>query len=218
MVDTGENANINNSGYFKSSGMFDNWFNNKMFKFSIDREQEIDKQLLKIGIHPNDVITIVLTHLHLDHTDGLGHFPKSKVIVNKQEWKNPFGDLPKLYLIWLKPELIELNEKYQHFDRAFYLTDSKELIAIHTPGHTHGRISVVLKTGDYDFAFAGDIFYLQDQLINNSYSGINISYSFAKDTYNKFRVLSKTYIPGSLPSYDKEAGARLEKLIPLYVD
>ena len=146
LVDTGSNANVNNSDYFKSSGFFASWFNHKMFKFSIDRDQEIDKQLLKIGISPNEVKAVILTHLHLDHTDGLRHFPKARIFVNKLEWEEPFGDLPKLYPEWFKPELIDLDEKYQNFDHAFYLTDAKDLIAIYTPGHTHGSISVVLKS------------------------------------------------------------------------
>jgi N-acyl homoserine lactone hydrolase len=188
-----------------------------MFKFSIDREQEIDKQLLKIGINPNHVKAVVLTHLHLDHVDGLRHFPKAKVIVNKQEWKNPFGDLPKLYPEWFKPELIELDEKYQNFDHAFYLTDFKDLIAIHNPVHTLGSISVVLKTDDFDFAFAGDICYHQDQLINNSYAGINTGDIAARDTYSKFKTLAKTSKLVFLPSHDKEAGKHLKNLVTLSV-
>jgi N-acyl homoserine lactone hydrolase len=215
IIDTGVSANINNSNYFKSSGIFANWLNKKMFKFSIDREQEIDKQLLKIGIHPNGVKAVILTHLHLDHIDGLRHFPKAKIIINKLEWEKPFGDLPKLYPKWFKPVLIELNKKYQNIDSAYYITDSKDLIAIHTPGHTHGNISVILKTDDYDFAFAGDVCYHQDQLITNSYSGININFLSAKDTYNKIKSLSKISKLIFLPSHDKEAAIRLREFVPL---
>jgi len=188
-----------------------------MFRFSIDREQVIDKQLLKIGISPNDIKAVILTHLHLDHIDGLRYFPNAKIMVNKLEWESPFGDLPKLYPNWFKPELFELDEKYQNFDSAFYVTDSKDLIAIHTPGHTHGNISVVLKTDDFDFAFVGDVCYYQDQLITSYYSGVNADYSFAKDTYNRFKALSKTSRLIFLPSHDRDAGNRLKKLITLSV-
>lgn len=218
IIDTGINANIKNSGYFKKSGMFANWFNKKMFKFSIDKEQEIDKQLLKIGIHPDNVKAVILTHLHLDHIDGLRYFPKTKIMVSKQEWENPFGDIPKLYPGWFNPILFELDGKYQNFGNALYLTDSRDLIAIHTPGHTYGSISVVLKTDDYDFAFIGDVCYHQDQLIFNRFSGINVSYPDAQDTYNKFKELSKTNKLVFLPSHDKEAGTRLNKLITLSVN
>ena len=169
IVDTGANPTVNNSVYFKSSGMFSNWFNNKMFRFSFDKEQGNDMQLFKIGIYPSDTKAVVLTHLHLDHIDGVGHFPEAKIMVSKLEWESPYGAFPKLYPKWLKPELFELNEKYQNFDNAFYLTHSKDLVAIHTPGHTPGSNSMVLKTDDFDIVFAGDICYHQDQLIGNMY-------------------------------------------------
>jgi len=50
VIDTGENANINDANYFKSSGWFANWFNRTMFKFKVSREQEIDAQLATVGI------------------------------------------------------------------------------------------------------------------------------------------------------------------------
>jgi N-acyl homoserine lactone hydrolase len=217
IIDTGVTESVNNDSYFKSSGFLTNWFNKKMFRFSIDREQVIDKQLLKTGINPNDVKAVILTHLHLDHVDGLRYFPKAKIIVNKLEWEKPSGNLPELYPDWIKPELIKFNENYQNFDSAFYITDSRDLIAIHTPGHTHGSISVVLKTNDCDLAFTGDVCYYQDQLNTSSYSGVNMSSSFASDTYNRFKVLSKARKLIFLPSHDRDAGYRLNKLIALSV-
>src|SRR5262245_9914797 len=75
VIDTGENANVNDPGYFKSSGIFADWFDTTQFKFKVDREEEIDRQLLVLGIPPEKVKAVVLTHLHLDHADGIRHFP-----------------------------------------------------------------------------------------------------------------------------------------------
>ncbi len=35
VIDTGENTKIQTPGYFKSSGVFANWFNRAMFKFKM---------------------------------------------------------------------------------------------------------------------------------------------------------------------------------------
>jgi N-acyl homoserine lactone hydrolase len=215
IIDTGVNANINNPNYFNSSGVFANWLNTTMFRFTIIREQEIDKQLLNLQINSQDVRAIILTHLHLDHVDGLKHFPNIKIIVNKIEWENPFGDLPKLYPNWFKPELIELKEGYQNFDNAFYITGSKDLIAIHSPGHTHGNISIILTTDDCNIIFVGDVCYDQNQIISDKYSGVNVNYSLARDTYNKLREFSKTKKLVFLPSHDREAATRLKGLVPM---
>ncbi len=214
LIDLGENSNINNSNYYKSSGYIANWFNKSMFKFRVNRNQEIDKQLKKIDIDPKNIKNIVLTHLHIDHIDGIRHFPNTEIIVNKVEWKKPYGNLPKLYPKWFKPKLIELNKKYQDFD-ASYLTKSRDLIAVHTPGHTYGHTSVILKTDDYDIMFAGDICFSQNQLIYEKFSGSNVSRRYAKNTYRKIISYSKTSKLIFLPSHDREAGERLKKLKPL---
>jgi glyoxylase-like metal-dependent hydrolase (beta-lactamase superfamily II) len=217
IIDTGENSTIQTPDYFKSSGVFANWLNKTMFKFKINRELEIDKQLLKLNIEPNEVKTVFLTHLHLDHIDGLKHFPETKIIVNRLEWEKPYGDLPKLYPHWFKPELIELNEQYECFDNACSLTIAKDLIALHTPGHTNGHMSILLKTDNCHILFAGDLCYNQKQLIANHFAGVNVNHLKAKDTYTKIKAFAKFNKTVFLPSHDIEAGKRLKELVTLNI-
>ena len=66
VIDTGENADVNNPGYFKSSGIFANWFDTTQFKFEVKHEEEIGPQLNSLGIPIEKVSKVVLTHLHLD--------------------------------------------------------------------------------------------------------------------------------------------------------
>src|SRR5215467_4105556 len=86
VIDTGENANVNDPGYFRSSGMIANWFDTTQFKFRVDREEEIDRQLQSLGIATDKVKAVILSHLHLDHADGLRHFPDTSILVSKTEW------------------------------------------------------------------------------------------------------------------------------------
>ena len=80
VIDTGENADVNNPGYFKSSGMFANWFDTTQFKFQVGRNEEIGPQLARVNISVEKIKAVVLTHLHLDHIDGLKYFPSTPVI------------------------------------------------------------------------------------------------------------------------------------------
>jgi hypothetical protein len=64
----------------------------------------------------------------------------------------------------------------------------------------------------------GDVCYFQNQLISDSFSGVNINHAKAKATYNKFKALSKTCKLVFLPSHDKEAGKRLKAFIPLSIN
>jgi N-acyl homoserine lactone hydrolase len=216
IIDTGENSQVNDPGYFKSSGIFANWFDTTQFKFKVERNEEIDKQLQDLHIPFENIKAVVLTHLHLDHIDGLKYFPSTEIIVNKYEWEKPFGDLPKLYPPWFKPTLVELKEEYDVFEHAYYLTKSKDLLLVQTPGHTYGHCSVLFKTDNCIIFFGADICYSQKQILENKYSGTNASHALAKNTYNKVREFSRKHKVIFLPSHDAEASMRLKELQPLY--
>ena len=212
VIDTGENANVNDPGYFKSSGLFANWFDTTQFKFKVESNEEIGPQLGQLNIPIEKITAVVLTHLHLDHIDGLKYFPSTPIIVNRKEWERPFGDLPKLYPSWFKPKLADLDEQYDVFEHVHYLTAAKDLLLIETPGHTYHHCSVLLKTDECLFFFAADICYTQDQIIDERYSGTNASHRLAKDTYDKVKRFSKNKKLLFIPSHDAGASGRLKEL------
>jgi len=211
VIDTGENANVNDKGYFKSSGVFANWFDTTQFKFLVEPKEEIGPQLQQLNIDINNVKTVILTHLHLDHIDGLKYFPSTEILVNKYEWEKPFGDLPKLYPSWFRPTLVDLNESLGAFDHVRFLTGSKDIVLIQTPGHTYGHCSVVFKTDECDIFFAADICYSQQQFLENKYSGTNCSHKLAKNTYEKVAAFTKLRNTIFIPSHDGDAGRRLKE-------
>ncbi len=211
IIDTGENANVNDKDYFKSSGIFANWFDTTQFKFLVKPEEEIGPLLQQLDIDIKDIKAVILTHLHLDHIDGLKYFSSTPILVNKYEWDKPYGDLPKLYPSWFKPELIELNEKLEVFEHTKCLTASKDIFLIQTPGHTYGHCSVLFKTDEFDIFFGADICYSQQQLSDNKYSGTNCSHKLAKNTYEKVAALIKSRKTIFIPSHDGEAGIRLKE-------
>ena len=83
VVDTGETARTSEAGYFPRWHPYF-WLAVRM---DVRPEQEIGPQLLRLGIRPEDVRTVILTHMHTDHAGGLHHFPKSKVMVSSEELK-----------------------------------------------------------------------------------------------------------------------------------
>lgn len=211
VIDTGENARVNDKDYFKPAGRINNWINTTQFKFKIIREEEIDHQLQHLGINPNDVNSVILSHLHLDHVDGLQHFPKTETIVHQQEWENPFGDLPHLYPEHFTPKLVQLEEMFYEFP-ALSLEPSSSILLLHTPGHTFGHCSVVLKVDQGLLFFAADVCYVQDQLIKNRFSGADADPNLSLETFQKIKNLAHKEKVIFLPSHDPDATRRLKNL------
>ena len=216
VIDTGEKADVNKRDYFKSSGIFANWFDTTQFKFDVEPKEEIGPQLDQLNIPVNTVKSVVLTHLHLDHIDGLKYFPSTEITVNKREWERPFGDLPKLYPSWFQPHLVELNHSYEVFEHVHYLTSAKDLLLIETPGHTYHHCSVLLRTDDVFVFFAADICYSEQQIKELKYSGTNASHKMAKDTYERVIFFAKKNKLVFIPSHDAAASQRLTELRPLF--
>jgi N-acyl homoserine lactone hydrolase len=215
VIDAGITSDTMSRAYFKVLGFFSNWVNTSLFKFKVNRQEEIDKQLESINISPNAVKVLILTHLHVDHILGIKHFPKAEILVNRLEWNKPSGDVPRLYPEWFKPVLVDLDERFETFNNARFLTKAKDVLLIHTPGHTHGHSSVVLKTDQGNILFAGDICYYQQQLSYDRYAGANISAGEIKNTYKKILNFAASTKVIFLPSHDKDAAIRLDGLIPL---
>lgn len=209
IIDAGEIAEVNDKNYFKSSGFVANWFDKSQFKFLVHRKDELKNQLQLLNISKEKINAIILTHLHFDHTDGIKYFPDTKIIVNKAEWEKPFGDLPKLYPTWFKPELIELNEQYDVFEKAKFLTGSKDIILVETPGHTYHHCSVIIKADECTLFFAADVCYTQQQLIENKFAGNNTSNKTAQSTYNKIKTFVKDKPVVFIASHDPAAAERL---------
>ena len=54
----------------------------------------IDTQLQKIGLKPDDITFVVPSHMHLDHGGNVGKFPKSTIVLQKDEILNAFWPAP----------------------------------------------------------------------------------------------------------------------------
>jgi glyoxylase-like metal-dependent hydrolase (beta-lactamase superfamily II) len=211
LIDTGENANVNDEEYFKKEGMFFNWLNTSQFKFDVAPSEEIGVQLSMLNLSPDKIATVVLTHLHLDHIDGLKYFKNSNILVNDYEWKHPSFALPSLYPEWFSPTLMKLHEnENSSFTKSISLTEANDLLLIATPGHTKGHCSVLATAENNSYLFAGDVTYDQQQLIDETFAGAHQDFKFAKRTYHEIKKYAAKNKMVYLPSHDWESSVRLE--------
>ena len=210
VVDTGENAKVSEPDYFKQEGLVLNYINTRSFKFKVCEEEEVGNQLERLGYQQRDISKVILTHLHLDHFDGLHYFDKTEILVNRLEWQKPSFALPSLYPKWFRPRLVDLNSTdNQFFSHYASLTKSGEIVLVHTPGHTLGHCSVLVKSRELHYMLAGDVTYDQNQLINNINAGGHQHFRKSLKTICTIKNYSQVNKLVYLPSHDNDVFVRL---------
>ncbi len=211
LIDTGDIEEADHKDFYKNETIGSKFNLLAMaLKRKITKDDELNNQLAKINIKPEQVSKVILTHLHGDHTDGLKFFPLNEIFVNELEYKHPYGNLPTTYPQWFKPTLYNFSkDRIDYFDNAYAITKTEDLLLLPTPGHTHHHCSVLFKTDKEHILIAGDTSYNQQQLLDNKFAGANIDFKKSQDTYNTIKKYASKYPTIYLPSHDDNSGNRL---------
>lgn len=211
VIDTGDIEEAGHKDFYKKESIGTKFNLMAMSsKRNIPKDEELNNQLARLNIKPEEVSKVVLTHLHGDHTDGLKFFPANEIFVLESEHQYPYGNLPTTYPKWFKPTLINFSkDRVECFDEAYAITKSEDIWLVPTPGHTRHHSSILFKTDKEHILIAGDTSYTQQQLTDNVFAGANIDYKKTQATYTTIRNYASKFPTIYLPSHDKNSGKRL---------
>ena len=212
VIDTGETAKAMQPGYFPSWQIYF-----RTIREAVTPEQEIGPQLRAIGLDPTDVRWVIMTHLHTDHAGGLGHLPKSEILVMRSAYETAkgFGGqvrgfLPQHWPQWFKPKLLDLEDKpFGSFPMSFALTHAGDVTIVPTFGHTPAHVSVILQDAAMTYFFAGDASYTQQLMLDQHVDGVAPNENAAKQTLGRVRGFVQATPTVYLPTHDPESANRL---------
>ena len=213
VIDTGAAAQVNQPGYLPEGRR-----KHPIARFWIKPEEEIGPLLRGVGLSPDDVRWVVLTHLHIDHDGGLAHFPKAEMLVARAEYRRATGLLGKIqgYLPqhwpnWFAPRFVDFApQPLGPFPASYALTRAKDVWLVPTTGHSSGHLSVILQEAGRSIFFAGDTSYTQDLLLAGALDGVAFNERTARQTIRRVQQYLNTVPTVYLPSHDPEGARRLE--------
>ncbi|MFQ5911873.1 MAG: N-acyl homoserine lactonase family protein [Nitrospinota bacterium] len=132
----------------------------------IPPEKEPAAQLAALGISPEDVQTIILTHLHADHSLNVSAFPKARLVMARRAWEAVTVPAhPALISPGVFPtEVLNLLQRELH--KRFRLVEDGEEVApgircYRLGGHSPDLTAVTVETsaGEVIIASDGAMFY-----------------------------------------------------------
>lgn len=127
--------------------------------------QAIHEQLARLKLTPDDVDTILFTHLHWDHCFNLERFQRARLYVHEREYRFALDPIP---FYWSSYEAPQTGIPRRPFDgRTFELLQGETEIAegvrmFPTPGHSVGHMAVEVQTDGGVYVLAGDLALLAE--------------------------------------------------------
>jgi glyoxylase-like metal-dependent hydrolase (beta-lactamase superfamily II) len=171
LVDTGLHPSIASGGSENFGGLA-----NRFGGPSLEAGEDVPSQLRAKGIEPRQVPTVVMTHLHLDHSSAISEFPDSTIVVSAAEWEDAaHGSKPSLngyrrahFDLAFEYRSVDFDGEaigsYASFGRTFDLFGDGSVRLAFTPGHSAGHCSVICRLASADFVIGGDAVYFAGQL------------------------------------------------------
>lgn len=111
------------------------------------KEETLDAQLALCGVKPEDVKTVVVSHLHLDHAGGLYLFEHADVYVPDADYKNALFMVhqnpdPTKHGGYVKGDMDVSLKQVHAVKEDFEIAPGVEVINL--PGHTPGLLGLVV--------------------------------------------------------------------------
>ena len=222
LFDTGNNDKlITDSSYWGKLA--------SVFEAKMTPEDAIDAQLAKIGLKPDDIKYVVVSHMHLDHGGNVGKFPNSTLVIQDDELSfamfpdEPFaagyipGDAQVLRspVGTSKPSLMNMIRLEGDMD----LFGDGSVVVRRSRGHTKGSQMVLVrlpKTGST--ILTGDSAYFRDSVEKNQLPNIALAYDPVGiiKGYDWIRHLMATENANFFTSHDPDGFKAMKKAPEFY--
>ena len=166
LVDTGYSTR-----FFEETKRFPNRIYRHLTKVILTDKRGIAGQLQSMGIEPEEIRHLVITHFHADHIGGLKDFPAAKLYTSKTAWEavkdlRGFAGLRQAFLPGLLPG--DIADRLSFVGEGGDLFGDGAIRILELPGHAPGQIGLrFLDDTERPVLLASDACWLSDAFREN---------------------------------------------------
>ena len=119
----------------------------KIFPYYSEEGMSLPAQLALCQTTPNEIKTVVLSHMHLDHAGNLALFPQADVYIHKADFIYALTCVHQSTQIedhgaYIKADIEVPIKKYHLVEEDLTLLDGVDIVTL--PGHTPGVLGMVI--------------------------------------------------------------------------
>lgn len=165
LVDTGWTRDISPRGVYdpKAVSKLLPGYLAKLYRPWVPEGMAVHEQLAAMGIKPEDLSCVVITHLDPEHVSGVRHVNKAKrIVVPEDEYFWSCRTVFKSRQVWSLWMAQPISREFYHgFDLgpnkwAINLLGDESVMLVNVPGYTDGQAAVLLREGKRFAVLAAD--------------------------------------------------------------
>jgi glyoxylase-like metal-dependent hydrolase (beta-lactamase superfamily II) len=131
--------------------------------FGVVEESHLEEDLLTLGLKPEDIDFVLMTHLHFDHACGLTKleneeyisvYPKARIIASSIEWNEMQNPNIRSANTYWKENWQAIASQVETFENEWKLGPMR---LIHTGGHSDGHSILVIEDGEETIIHMADL-------------------------------------------------------------
>lgn len=133
-------------------------------------KERIVPQLSRIGLKPDDIDYVGLSHYHFDHIGQAADFPQATLLIGKKDF-----DVAK---VW-EPAQTRLAPWVSGHSKVRELTGDTDVFGdgkvtvLSLPGHTEGHQALLVRLASGPLLLSGDQYHFADQIRNRGVPAFN---------------------------------------------
>lgn len=146
---------------------------NKVYNLTISAPVSLISQLKQLGLSPNNIQFIAVSHLHFDHVGNINLFPNTTLLLQRSEYNSTLQEpLPPAVLNNTVQALKTVPKKL--LDGDFDIFGDGTVQILRTPGHTMGHQSLeVLLPRHGAVIISGDLYHTRASYQNKLVPAFN---------------------------------------------
>ncbi|MCA1057392.1 MBL fold metallo-hydrolase [Rossellomorea aquimaris] len=132
--------------------------------YGVHEESEIEASLATLGLSPNDIDVILMTHMHFDHACGLtkyegdelvSAFPNATIYTSQVEWDEMRNPNVRSRNTYWKENWESIQSQVTTYEEEMEVLPGIKMV--HTGGHSNGHSIILLENNGEKFIHMADI-------------------------------------------------------------